>query len=191
MRPVETSEFATSPVSWQRILQIATLIAYLFGTVACFFVMFYPAASADGFSTGLASIFVVLLLVYSEIHAVPFADYLQFLHTFIGKGSLMWILGGLHASTYGVFLASVIIFWVWGTGYIILGFLGFSPSAPLCNLREQPSPAKSGQPAYDSIPDARAAPYEEPPQTHHVEETPLGFYEAPGVAIVRDDEENA
>jgi hypothetical protein len=177
--------------SWRLILQLVSLLVYLQGVVACFFVMFAPlyhfsggsvsiGVTAGSFSTGLAGIALVVLMIGCELTPLPHPEFFQFVDSFYGKGAMMFLLGCTHAGERGIFLASVIIFWVLAAANVALGFLGFAPSPPLTVFREQQGSGRSGrQTPYDAIPPAQTPAYEARVEYAQVAET---YYAPPPTA---------
>lgn len=119
------------------IFQIILILLDVYAAVVAFVLFFEKSAHSILVSFVIIGISVVD--IWTMISTFPFISYIEFIRNYIGKGILYIIVGCLFSSTYGVRLASWIMFWFVGIICIIFNFTNLARLTPIVSTGE-PTP---------------------------------------------------
>jgi hypothetical protein len=153
------------------VFKFMAILVSLYGAIIGIVIWFVPSFNLPGFTTGIALIFVNVVILVFEVRPPEFlATYLKFLSLSGGRAALLITLGLLYADVTGVGIASWVIFWLLAGGYIVLHFTdhkvipgagdsqGFQPVPPPQQQplqQEQPQPlngtSDAAPSAYDQV----------------------------------------
>ncbi|OHS96004.1 hypothetical protein TRFO_10172 [Tritrichomonas foetus] len=118
--------FALSAIS---IFHLCLILFDVYGVVVAIVLMFDK--SAHSILVSFVIICICVLDAWSIIGKFPLLHFFPFIISYVGKGILFIVLGCLFSATWGIRLASWIIFWIIGGMLIIFEFLPIPKISPI------------------------------------------------------------